>query len=182
MKYFFATFLSVLTIYCSGQTKLETEKYLNFMAAINNSSTIGYFTVVKIKNLNSGEVKEICTDGAFVDGALHLELNAGYDSVGSQKVRRHFKMKDRYFELKNEEALRNVGFENYDEKMLDTLRRQYNFKEIERRILKDRQYEIKLSDKKMAAFAHVLFNMGYMTGENKCWGGGLFYIDRNKER
>ena len=56
----------------------------------------------------------------------------------------------------------------------------YDFKKIERTILKDVNFKIELSDLKMAAFAHILFNMGYMTGENDCWGGGLFYIDRNK--
>ena len=170
-----------LTIYCYGQKNIENEKYLNFLAAINNGSTIGYFTVVKIKNLKTGKVKEICEKGAFVMGALHMEINADYDRDGEQKVLNYIKGKDRFFELKNDEALFNVGFNTYSEKLLDTISEKYNFKEIEREIRKNGQYKIDLPDGEMEAFAHILFNMGYMTGENNCWGGGLFYIDRNKD-
>ncbi len=65
---------------------LEDEKYLNFLAAVQNSSTFSYFTVIIVKNLNTGLTKEICTKGNFVAGALHRELNAGYDTKGQQQV------------------------------------------------------------------------------------------------
>lgn len=28
----------------------------------------------------------------------------------------------------------------------------------------------------MKALAHLLFNEGYLTGENDCWGGALKYV------
>jgi len=31
-------------------------------------------------------------------------------------------------------------------------------------------FSIRLGDKEMKAFAHILFNMGLLTGESSCWG------------
>src|SRR5690349_10790499 len=79
---------------------LETEKFQNYLAAISNNSTFQYFTVIRVKNLNSGEIKEICTQGNFLLGALHAELKADYDQKGEKKVLKFAKAKrDRYFEF-----------------------------------------------------------------------------------
>jgi hypothetical protein len=69
-------------------TDLDSEKYLNFIAAVKNISTFSYFTVIKVKDLNSGIVKEVCTKGNFVSGALHIELNIGYDNKREKDVLR----------------------------------------------------------------------------------------------
>ena len=65
---------------------IENEKFLNFLAAIENHSTFNYFTVIKVKDLNTGLTKEICTRGNFVSGALHIELKAEYDNKVEQRV------------------------------------------------------------------------------------------------
>jgi hypothetical protein len=48
-------------------------------------------------------------------------------------------------------------------------------------IKRDKKLLLRLSDDEMKLFARVLFNKGYMTGENGCFGGTLEYIDRGKE-
>ena len=81
---------------------LQTEEYLNFLSAIQNESTFSYFTVIKAKNLNTGEIKEICTKGNFVSGALHIELKKDYSPRGEKDVIEYAKKhKDRYFEFKD---------------------------------------------------------------------------------
>jgi hypothetical protein len=160
---------------------LEKEKYLNFIEAVQNSSTFSYFTVIKIKDLNTGELKEICTKGNFVSGALHIELNANYDIKGEKKVLDFAKSKkDRYFEFRNKKALNNISFFDYDLKVLDEIQTKYNFDKVTEIIKNKKRFSIRLSDSEMKAFAHILFNKGYLTGENDCWGGSLEYVDRTK--
>ena len=162
-----------------GDQDLTKEKYLNFLAAIENISTFSYFTVVKIKDLNTGITKEICTKGNFVSGALHIELNADYDAKGEKKVLDFAKTKkDRYFELKNKKALDNISFYDYDLKQLKKIQSKYDIDKVVQLIKKDKNFSIHLSDKEMKYFAHLLFNKGYMTGENNCFGGILEYVDR----
>lgn len=161
---------------------LDNEKYLNFLAAIKNSSTFSYFTVIKVKNLNSGVTKEICTKGNFITGALHRELNADYDTKGRQKVADFAKSKkDRYFEFKNKEALDNISFFDYSINLVEKIQTEYNFDKAIEIIKKDKKFSIRLPDNEMKAFAHVLFNKGYLAGEKNCWGGSLEYVDRFKE-
>lgn len=160
---------------------LETEKYLNFLAAVENSSTFSYFTVIKVKNLNTGETKEICTKGNFVAGAIHRELKLDYDKDGLNKAYEFAKSKkDRYFEFKNKEALDNISFFDYKTNLVAKIQTKYNFDKTIGIIKKDKEFSIRLSDDEMKAFAHVLFNKGYLTGENNCWGGALEYVDKTK--
>ena len=162
--------------------KLENEKYLNFLAAIQNNSTFSYFTVIKVKNLNTGAVKEICTKGKFVDGALHSELNADYDTKGEKKVFEFVKSKhNRYFEFRNKEALKNISFFDYKTTLVRKIQARYNINKVITIIKEKKRLSIRLSDDEMKAFAHVLFNKGYLTGESDCWGGALEYVDRTKE-
>ena len=160
---------------------LETERYLDFVAAVQNSSTFSYFTVITVKDLNTGETKEICTKGNFVIGALHKDLNIGYDAQGQQKVLDFAKSKkDRYFELKNKEALDNISFFDYNPDLVKKIQSKYDFDKVIDIIKNEKAFSIRLSNDEMKAFAHVLFNKGYLTGENDCFGGTLQYVDRTK--
>ena len=155
---------------------------MNFLAAVQNRSTFNYFTVINVKNLNTGETKEMCTKGNFVSGALHLELNADYDENGERKVLEFVKSKpDRYFEFKNNEALDNISFFDYNTKLVDEIQGEYDFEEAIQIIKKDKDFSIELNDDEMKAFAHVLFNKGFLTGENSCFGGALHYVDRTND-
>ena len=173
--------LSDFSIKSSTQTDLENTKYQNYLAAANNLSTFSYFTVVRVKDLNTGIVKEICTKGNFLAGAVHRELHVDYDGKGLQKVYDFIaSKKDRYFEFKSKEALDNISFFDYDSELLFKIRSKYNFTTAIDYINKCKAFSIRLPDKEMKAFAHILFNKGYLTGENNCWGGALEYVDRPK--
>jgi len=173
----------LLVSYCpKGDNKLAEEQYLNYMVAIQNYSSFNYFTVVKVKNLNTGEVKEICTYGSAVIGSLSYELNSKPHSNVVQNVfeiagGRH----NRYFELKNKQALDNISFNSYNTQALVAIKKEYNFDKIGDTIKKDKKYSIRLPMNKKLAFAHALFNKGYLSGENNRPDGILYYVDRTKE-
>ena len=165
----------------SNNIKLEHKKYLNFLAAVQNRSSFGYFTVIRVKGLNSGVVKEICTKGQFLLGALHRELDIDYGLEGTHQVLEiATQKKDRYFEFKNKDALNNISFFDYKSALVDSMQRQYNFNKVVRIINKTKDFSICLSYDEMKAFSHILFNLGYLTGENNCAGGTLVYIDKDK--
>ncbi len=83
--------------------------------------------------------------------------------------------------LKIKKTLDNISFFDYKTKLIDKIQTEYNFDKAIEIIKKDKEFSIRLSDDKMKAFAHVLFNKGYLTGENNCWGGALEYVDRSKD-
>ena len=68
------------------QSLSDEELYPNYVKAIKNESTFQNFLVIKVKNLNNGEIREYCTKGNFLKGALHRELNLGYSKDGIIKV------------------------------------------------------------------------------------------------
>jgi len=162
---------------------LETEKFQNYLAAISNNSTFQYFTVIRVKNLNSGEIKEICTQGNFLLGALHTELKAEYDEKGEKKVLKFAKTKrDRYFEFREKKALENISFDDYRIDLIDSISKKYSLDQMISSIKREKKFEIRLkSDNELTALAHILFNNGIMTGENTCFGGTLHYVDRKSK-
>jgi hypothetical protein len=74
-------------------------------------STAPDFIVVKIKDLNTGESKEICTTANFFFGALSKEQIPGFNKSYMEYLLS--KSADRTFELKKSDALKNIGFFNY---------------------------------------------------------------------
>lgn len=166
-----------------GQQK--DELYLNYTAAIKNESTFQYYLVVKVKNLNTGLTREYCTEGNFLKGALHREYNLDYDNKGISKVYSlAVNNKDRYFEFKNDSAIRNIGgVWEYSMDDLAKLEMKSNFDSIATQIRKTGKWSKEIfDDKTMLMYAHALFNRGILTGENNCFGGTLVYIDRNKAK
>ena len=161
--------------------EVESEKYLNFLAAVKNFSTFSYFTVIKVKNLNTGETKEICTKGNFLAGAIHLEFKLNYDGEGQSNAYKIAETKkDRYFEFKSKKALDNISFFDYKLNYIDSVKIKYDFDKVIDIITKEKKFSLRLSDDEMKAFAHVLFNRGFLTGEDSCWGGALEYVDRTR--
>jgi hypothetical protein len=161
---------------------LDEVKYHHFVMALENSSTFNYFTVVKVKDHRSNKVKEICTKGNFLCGAVHLELRAGYDSNGERNALKWaMSKKDRYFEFKNPKALDNISFSDYDPKIVQLIQKKYNVDAIARQIRTTKHFSIRLDDKEMKALAHILFNLGFLTGESSCWGGTLVYVDPSSQ-
>lgn len=158
---------------------IDEEKYLNFLSAIQNNSTNNYFAVITVKDLNSGRVKEICSKGNFISGAVYRELKLDYDSISDKKVYDYFKLKTtRYFEFRSKAALKNINFYNYNENLIKQIASEFPIETICKQIDVSGQYFVEIEGKRMKALAHVLFNRGYMTGESSCEGGRLLFVKR----
>ena len=170
----------ILFLCASFNLKSRDELYINYVAAINNAGTFQYHVVIKLKNLNTGVIREVCTQPDFLEGALHLEYNLDYDYNARTKIKKlAIKNKDRYFEFKNYSAIANVGVEDYSIAELEKLEKEVNFDSIVRIIKKKKDWAIRLDEKELIMYAHALFNRGILTGENNCLGGKLIYVNRN---
>lgn len=155
----------------SGTASEET-KFLNFIRAMENGSTFQYFTVVEVKDLNTGEIKEVCTKGNFLQGAFYREYGNNYKKIYEAKKR----SKRRHFEFRNKKALENISFYDYDPGLVHNVSERYKINQIVDSIIKKGKFGIGLNDDEMKAMAHALFNKGYLTGENSCFGGSLIYV------
>ncbi|MHB0756968.1 hypothetical protein [Polaribacter sp. M15] len=158
------------------QSLSDEELYPNYVKAIKNESTFQNFLVVKVKNLNNGEIREYCTKGNFLKGALHRELNLGYSKDGIIKVyETAIENKERYFEFKNDSAIWNISaFDKYSMKELSEFENQIGIDSLIYRIENGKDWGITISnDKEMKMVAHSLFNKGILTAENSCFGGML---------
>lgn len=68
-------------------TKDESDLlYKNYTKALNESGTFQFFLVIKVKNLKTNNVREICTKGDFLQGAIHHEHKIPYTEKGILKV------------------------------------------------------------------------------------------------
>jgi hypothetical protein len=174
------TFCISLIQPCFGGNPKD-DLYSNYMAAINNESTFQYFLVVTVKDIKTGQIREYCTKGNFLKGALHREYNLGYDNSGLEKVYAIASdSKDRYFEFKNDSAIWNIGgVWKYSMKELSALEKKINFNSLAAEIRKNGKWSKQIfDDKTMLLYAHALFKRGILTGENNCWGGTLEYVSR----
>jgi hypothetical protein len=164
----------------SSKIMLDSILYDNYLKAIDNESTFQFFLVAKIKDLNTGQIREICTQGNFLKGALHREYDINYDSIGTLKVY-HLATDNhkRYFEFKNDSAIWNIcGVWPYSMDDLIKLERQIDFDSLAQQIKKDNKWSMKIfDDKTMLMYAHSLFNRGILTGENNCFGGTLIFVE-----
>src|ERR1041385_4523450 len=150
----------------------DTLLYQNYLATLNNFSTIRYFIVIKVKNVNTGEIREVCTKSNFLEEAIAEENKCNYDSSGMAAINQvavgNFK---RYFEFKGKLALNNIGYDDYSIAELNKLASEINFDSLATEIKKTKSWSKELDDKKMKMYAHELFDRGILTAENNCFGG-----------
>src|SRR6056300_965175 len=107
--------LSILTISSVFGQDLIEKTYLN---VIKEVSTAPNFVVIKIKNTQNDQIKEICTDVTSLYWSLQQEYESDfeliYDTLAS-------KSKDRLIAVGNTEALTRLSFKKYNPKHLDKL-------------------------------------------------------------
>ena len=154
------------------------EIFAHFAAAIKNKSTVQYYAVIKAADLTQGTVREICAPGSFIRSALHKELNYDYDNQSVSMVEHMALINlDRFFEFKNPDAIKLLGFDAYTEADVLAMEKQVNFtalaKEIKQTGIWNKQFD---DDKTILLYAHCLFNHGILTGEDSNNLGTLVYI------
>lgn len=133
--------------------------------AEGEGSTFNHYVVVKIKNLNDSTVKEICNTDKWVFEALRID-GYNFDMIKNSKTR--------YFALKSEDALRMIGYWDYNSVGLAWTKLEYNIDGIIDKAIANKSWRVRMSDaidKRM--LAHVLFNRGYVSGVSACFSGDI---------
>lgn len=168
---------------------LEQIKYENYLFALNNDKGgMAYYVVVRVKDLNTGTEKEICTNAAFLEGAISKELG---DTVNYEKVIEIARQnQSRYFEFRNMAALENISFYTYDigiaaelairKGTIDSIREvMLPGADIENVLCMALTQSENASGAEKMAMAHIAFNMGYLASANTCAGGQLMVVPRH---
>ena len=155
MKLILTIAISLQFLTAKAQTDAVTREDM-FSIAITNFSTAPNYVVVTVKNTKTGEVKEICTEGPFLLGAMMME-NRKWPAKGKLSNMR-------YFEFAKDSALRNIGFDSYSRSDLNRYAASFNINNIVERVkrgmLKDTTFSG--SRREQTMFAHLMFNRGIM--------------------
>lgn len=161
---------------------LRTLKYHNYIHALTNSGEMQYFIVIEVKNLNTGQTREICTKSDFLDGAVLQELGSGFNSLIYLRLKKlEFINMQRHFEFRNISALNNIGFFDYSEDDFNTFEKTHNIDSLVMEIQRIGKWSLYQTDRiTMLMYAHSLFNRGILTGEFTCSGGGYLNYVSNK--
>ena len=136
----------------------ERVKYNMYKKALRGSSMAPYYVVINVKNLQTGEEKEVCTEAPFIGGAIRME-----DCSDGYKHNRE-RNKKRYFEFNCDQALYNIGYNLYTPEELTNLESNLNVDSLVAEaqqgtltritFLRPRAYQ--------RMVAHLLFNRGIM--------------------
>jgi len=171
-------FLILIIAVSTSWTTVQDEKlYSNYKKAVKNESTFQYFLVIHVTDLNTGQTRDICTQGNFLEGAIHREYNLGYDDNSIKKVEKiALSNRTRTFKFKNIEAIQNLGLDRYSMDDLKEFEEKSNIDKLTKEINKD--WKKRLDDKEILLYAHSLFNRGVLTGENSCYGGTLEVVSK----
>ena len=164
----------------------ETQKFKMFCAALGNYSTAPNYVVVKVKNINTGEVKEICTEAPFVSGAIYRQTGKFSFQTDCNDY------PNRYFEFSADSALWNISFDLYTISELEKYAKTINVEKIVQKIKEgklqektfgmDRKQTWEQTHKEQTMFAHIMFNNGIMMTRG-CFAGnvcGLYIYDETK--
>jgi hypothetical protein len=155
----------------------ENVKYEMFKKGLSTLSTAPYYVVIKVKNQNTNEIKEICTEAPFVEGAIFYQDKLDY--LEANKVA--LSHKDRYFEFSNDSALLNINYDLYTIQDLEKYQKSINLDKIVSEIKSNKLTDMTFSIsgkkiKQQVMLAHLLFNNGIMTTRG-CIAGNMISFE-----
>lgn len=180
MKKIFALFSTLLLVSCNN-TKSKEEKqfksttdsirYTNYVKLVNyrNNTHTASYVVVNVKNLNTNEIKEICTYPDFIYGALRIENKKNDDEILLEDIKHDTEIllqnKERYFEFKDTAALNNIGFNSYSKNDLAEFKNRIKFDSLVKLIAKKEYPTIVFGENhnELNMYAHLLFNEDIMS-------------------
>lgn len=135
----------------------EQTKFDMFCAALANLSTAPNYIVVTVKNLKTQEVKEICTEAPFIEGAMGHETGEWTINCKNHKKR--------YFEFSKDSALWNISFDLYTKTELENFAKTIDIPKIVKQIKSGKLKTKTFKDgdgNEQIMFAHLMFNNGVM--------------------
>lgn len=166
-----ACFILIITL---SSYKLSTEvsqevKFKMFCCALTKTySTSKDYVVVKVKNLKTGEMKEICVTSNLLMGALRLE-------AGENPIQDYKKNTKLYFEFLKDSALSTIGFNEYAVQELKSFQMHLNIDSFVDQIKLGKIQSLEYDNNKKY-FAHTLFNHGVVTTHG-CYGTTVHFFN-----
>jgi len=197
------------------QIKVEVNNEINrslkeemFCLALNHFSTAPFFVVITVKNLKTGQIKDICTEAPFVLGAIDYQYDYTNLKVDCDQY------PNQYFEFSTSKALKNINFDLYTIQELDEYSKTLNIELIVQHVKEGKLHgrtfgydykefssylttpcsttevisEIKEKnweeiEKEQIMFAHIMFNNGIMMTRGCVAGNcsGLYTVEQAKK-
>ena len=140
--------------------------YFNYSRAVKNNTVEQYHLVIKVKNLKTNEVREICTLGRILSEVIHVDKNLNYTKTDIEKANKiMLKNKERYFKFSTDSAIYNLGMHKYSMKELKSLEKRINFDSLASQIKLKGKWQMNLQEKNRLMYGHALFNRGILTGQ-----------------
>lgn len=145
-----------LSAYAAPHEVSDTVKFKMFCCAIGKLfSNRQNYVVIRVKNLNTGEVKDLCTTPDKIDEAIAIE-SGKYIELDCMRY------PERYFEFSKDDALQIIGFKSYVVKEFEAFRKTINVDSIVRQIEDGEITSVHYGDSEKY-FAHIMFNVGMCT-------------------
>jgi hypothetical protein len=157
----------------------DSIRAVNFEVAYNNNSTAPNYIVYKAKDLNTGSIKEICSEAPFLSGALHRELEIEYDEKGIKYID-SIALAQNIYEFKKKEALDNINFFEYPnyERILEIakgLDLEYYHNKFGQNNVPELKYFASDSGFVQLTFCHIMFNCGILTRRDCIAGNNIYF-------
>lgn len=159
---FFITLLFIISCNMSNEMSENVKSKMFDCAFRNPGSTSQDYIVIKVKNLRSNEIKDICTTPNLLSGALWHEKSTIKFSLNCKEKTK------RYFEFSQDSALWNIDFYEYSSTELASFQRHLNVDSIVNLIKSGRLQSVNFG-RNNRYFAHIMFNVGVVTTSG-CFG------------
>jgi hypothetical protein len=142
-----------------------------FCQAFKSFSTEYTYVVVTVKNLHTGQTKELCTAAPFLQGAMGHETGEIMVGMDCEKYGK------RYFEFAAESALRNISFDLYTKEELAAYAQTLDVSAIVQQVKagKLKYQPLDGERKEQIMFAHLMFNNGVVATKG-CFSGSGFSL------
>jgi len=146
--------------------------YKNYCKAIDSyGSTYQNYLVVKIQDKSNGKLTEICLTGFELISTMTDEWGYNIDDE-FKVVKKVIRNKKRVFKVKNANELKHLKRIKYSQIELSNYSKQVNFDSIVKSISDRKKWSyFAKNEKEQIMIAHLLFNKGFLTGINECFGG-----------
>jgi hypothetical protein len=169
-----ATFIiTVFTSFDPTNGVSEAIKYKMFCCSCQKGgSTSQDYVVVKVKNIKTGELKDICVTLNLLEGAIWRE-------TGQLRGLNYKEHSQRYFEFSKDSALWNIGFNEYSVQKLTAFQKHLNTDSIVGQIKGGILKSVNFGENERY-FAHIMFNSGVVTTSG-CFGTSVSYFIGNCE-
>lgn len=163
--------LFVVSCNFSNEVSEEVKSKMFDCAFRHHGSTNQDYIVIQVKNIGTGELKNICTTSNLLSGALWREKSSLKFSPNCKEQSK------RYFEFSQDSALWNIGFNEYSSTELATIQSKFNVDSIVNQIKSGRLQSVNFG-KNEKYFAHLMFNVGVVTTSG-CFGTNVAIFNQS---